>query len=255
MKDQQFLDEIRRKIQASLAESEREPLSPEEDAQKFMDDLFEFDRQLEEAPRITVRERIGNPNLEPAAEIPPFALEEAVNTLFELLGEHDIVVDFMGEWDDLAMYRYITEELLNEEMEDIRVKGYVSCFEATTPEYDVQMWVDIFVGELFWEHRENFLPNMDKQPIYDTAGNPITLAKFGLKVEMVWAKLPPNARPDTTPITTQVIGDKGTVTAVISWHHYGEQKQVKSFFHLQPSPYFGWDIVQTSLLDDILVIV
>lgn len=59
MKDQQFLDEIRRKIQASLAESEREPLSPEEEDQRFMDELLEFDRQLEEAPRITVRERIG----------------------------------------------------------------------------------------------------------------------------------------------------------------------------------------------------
>ncbi|MBE2224700.1 MAG: hypothetical protein IAF02_24380, partial [Anaerolineae bacterium] len=51
MKDQQFLDEIRRKIQASLAESEREPLSPEEEDQRFMDELLEFDRQLEEAPR------------------------------------------------------------------------------------------------------------------------------------------------------------------------------------------------------------
>jgi hypothetical protein len=30
------------------------------------------------------------------------------------------------------------------------------------------------------------------------------------------------------------------------------QKQVESFFRLQPSPYFGWDVVQTSLLDDLL---
>ncbi len=33
-----------------------------------------------------------------------------------------------------------------------------------------------------------------------------------------------------------------------------EQKRVESFFRLQPSPYFGWDVVQTSLLEDLLAV-
>ena len=87
------------------------------------------------------------------AEIPPYALEEAVEDLLELLAEHGIAVDFMGGWDDLAAYRFLTEELLDEEMDDIRIEGMFSHFEATTPEYDVQMLVDIFVTDLFWQDR------------------------------------------------------------------------------------------------------
>ncbi|GJM40480.1 MAG: hypothetical protein DHS20C20_07620 [Ardenticatenaceae bacterium] len=54
------------------------------------------------------------------------------------------------------------------------------------------------------------------------------------------------------PITTQVADDEGTVTAVVTWQLGDEQKQVESFFRLQPSPYYGWDVVQTPLLDDLL---
>jgi hypothetical protein len=42
------------------------------------------------------------------------------------------------------------------------------------------------------------------------------------------------------------------VTAVISWHDSQERKEVESFFRLQPSPYYGWDVVQTWLLDQLL---
>jgi protein-disulfide isomerase-like protein with CxxC motif len=49
-----------------------------------------------------------------------------------------------------------------------------------------------------------------------------------------------------------VTDDEGTVTAVVTWQLDNEQKQVESFFRLQHSPYYGWDVVQTSLLDDLL---
>lgn len=44
-----------------------------------------------------------------------------------------------------------------------------------------------------------------------------------------------------------------TGTAVITWHNNENEHigQVESYFCLQPSPYTGWDIVQTSLLDDL----
>jgi hypothetical protein len=142
--------------------------------------------------------------------------------------------------------------LLDEEMDDVRVKGFVSCFDASTPEYDVQMWVEIFVTDLFWQDDEHFLPNIDKQPIFDVAGNPISSAEFREKVALVWAELPVHTRANTTPLTTQVTEDEGMVTAVVTWFQNGEQKQVESCFRLQPSPYFGWDVVQTSLLEDIL---
>lgn len=69
---------------------------------------------------------------------------------------------------------------------------------------------------------------------------------------MVWALLPAERRVFVKPIATQVADGEGIVTAVITWQVDDEQKQVESFFRLQPSPYYGWDVVQTSLLDDLL---
>ena len=169
-----------------------------------------------------------------------------------LLAEHGIVVDFMGDWDDLAAYRFITEELLDEEMDDIRIEGMFTHFEATTPEYDVQMWVNIFVTDLFWQDRKDFVAGLDKQPLYNNQGDPISLAEFAQKLELVGARLPAETRAFMEPINTQVTDDEGRVTAVITWQLNNEPKQVESFFRLQPSPYFGWDVVQTSLLDDLL---
>ena len=268
MQDHHSLDEIRQQLQESLAQSKRDRLreqhgmkfehtdsrlSPEAE-NEWLDHLLEFERQFEKNETITVRERIGNPHIQPITEIPLYALEEAVEKLLELLAESGIVIDFMGEWDDLAAYQFIIEEMLDEEMDDIRIEGMFTHFEATTPAYDVQMWVDIFVGDIFWQDREDFLQGLEKQPFFDAAGEPMTAAEFGQKVQAVWAQMPARTRVDVSPITTQVAKNEGEVTAVITWHIGDEKKQVESFFRLQPSPYFGWAVVQTTLLDDLLAL-
>ena len=266
MDDNDSLDEMRRRIQESLTQAKRErlrdefgmlfeysdpSLSPKEQNDWF-DYIMEFERQFENSQTITVRERIGNPPLQLLEEIPPDALEEAVDNLLDLLVEHGIVIDFMGEWDDLAAYRFITEELLDEEMDDIRIEGMFTHFDAATPEYDVQMWVENFVQDVFWQEREYFLPGLEMQPHFDITGEPIPFTDFARKLEAVWERLPVTKGVNVRPVATQVVEDEGTVTAVITWHSGDEQKEIESFFRLQPSPYSGWDVVQSSLLDDLL---
>jgi hypothetical protein len=266
MNDQE-LDEIRRRMQDSLIEANRDQLREQygmqfdnldssklssEAKNEWLEDVLEFERQFENAKTITVRERIGNPTIRPVEEIPQSELEETVNELLELLYENTIAVGFAGEWDDLAAYRYLTEELLDSEIDDIQIEGMFTCFTPTTPEYDVEMWVENFVWELFWQEREYFLPGLDKQPLFDMAGEPISYARFVEKIETVWSHLPVTKGVDVNPIVTQVVEDEGTVTAEITWRVDDEQKQVESVFRLQPSPYGGWDVVQTSLLDNLL---
>ena len=266
MVDNDSLDDIRRQIQESLAESKREQLREEfgmlhdytdprlspEAQNDFLDYVLEFERQFENAERITVRERIGNPPIQPVEEIPLHMLEGAVDKLLELLFENGIVVDFMGDWDALAAYRFIAEELLDEEMDDIRIEGMISHFDATTPEYDVKFWVEHFVNDVFCQERMYFLSGLEKQPLFDESGRPISVTKFRQKVEAVWQQLPVTKYVGVKPIATQVADEEGSVTAVISWHNDEERKEVESFFRLQPSPYTGWDVVQTTLLDDLL---
>ena len=216
--------------------------------------MLEFEKQFEQAKAITVRERIGNPSIRPLKELPFYAVGEAVTTLLELLAAHGIAIDFLGEVDDLEVYRYLTEELLDEEIDDIRIEGMTTHFTYTTLEYDVQMWVEGFVLDLFTHEKEYFLPGLAQQPLFDGDGSPITAAQFIQKIKAVWQCLSPTNRLEVKPIVTQASIDEATMTAVITWQddQLEEERQVESFFRLQPSPYTGWDVVHTTLLDDLL---
>lgn len=267
MKDKRDLDEMRQQIQDSLRQSKRDelrdkfgmqagytnPKLPPEEEIAWLDSVLEFERQFENVKIVTVRERIGNPDIKPLDEIPLYALGQAVDDLLHLLAENGVGVDFLGDFDDIAAYRYLTEELLDEEIDDLR-GGWMSVFTPSTPEYDVQMWVEDFVLDLFTQEREYFLSSFDKQPLFDMTGEPITAVYFRNQIETVWQHLPASNKFSVEPIAVQVEGEEGTVTAVISWHNNEDETigQVESFFRLQPSPYTGWDVVQTSLLDDLL---
>jgi hypothetical protein len=244
-----WLDEIRRRVQESLSQAKRDTLRdeqgmkfeytdarlPPEAENEWLDHVLEFERQFEQARRITVRERIGNPPIQPLSDLPQYAVDEAVTALLELLAAHNIAVDFLGDVDEAEAYRYLTEELLDQEMDDIRIEGMVTHFTYSTPEYDVQMWVDDFVQDVFTHEKEYFLPGLAKQPLFNAQGEPVTAEQF-------------------QRITTQVDGDEAEVWALVAWNDEAQQTegQVESHFRLQPSPYTGWDVVQTSLLDDLL---
>lgn len=264
----EWLDEIRLRIQKSLSQAKRDKLHTEygmefeytnpglspEVENEWLDYVLEFERQFERAGYITIRERIGNRPIQPLSDLPLNVVGEAVTVLLDLLAAHGIAVDFLGDVDELEAYRYLTEELLDEEMDDISIEGMMTHFTHSTPEYDVQMWVESFVRDLFTHEKEYFLPGLATQPLFNAQGEPITASQFQQTIEAVWERLPPINKVGIEPVVTQVEGDEAKVWAVISWND-GVRKfkgQVESYFRLQPSPYTGWDVVQTSLLDDLL---
>lgn len=114
----------------------------------------------------------------------------------------------MSEWDDPAAYRYITEELLDEEMDDIRIEGTYVHFDTATPEYDVQMWVEEFVWDVFHQEREYFLPGLKKQPLFDENGAPLAFADFATKLEAVWTHLPEMEHVEVIPSKIEVAGPR-----------------------------------------------
>ena len=129
----------------------------------------------------------------------------------------------------------------------------MSVFAPSTLEYDVQMWVENFVLDLFMQEQEYFLPGLDKQPLFSMVGELVTAVRFRQQIEAVWKLMPATNQFSVEPITVQVNKEEGTVASVISWRNGHEEAvgQVESCFRLQPSSYTGWDVVQTSLLDDL----
>ena len=260
--DNEFLDEQRRRIQQSLIKAKKEELNekygmnlefsesklPPEEEIEWLDHVREFERQFESAKQITVRERLGNPDIKPLTEMPLHALRDAVEQLLELLYEHNIVVDFLGEFDDIAAYRVLTEELMDEEMDDITIKDMFVHFPYSTDEYDVQMWVEDFLITLYAGSEETieYIIRPDEQ--YDAAGHPVTPAQWLDFHRAFWAMMPQMRGIQITPIVITIEGNYASVTAKIPWPN-DENKEAT--FRLKRSPYEGWDVIQASFFGEI----
>jgi len=101
---------------------------PPEVERAWLDSIERFEQAIGSSKTTTVREFIGNPPLRPLGEVPPEELREAVDWLMELLAANDIVVQ-IGDHVSLAeTYRFLSEELMAAETDDIRVEGFSTLF-------------------------------------------------------------------------------------------------------------------------------
>jgi hypothetical protein len=215
---------------------EREPPQPYQSWEEYFDD---FDRQLEEAPPITVRKRIGNPNLRPVDDIPDSEMEDELDKLLELLYANNIVIDFIHDIGDREAYRFITEELLDETMDDIRIPDIYSHFiyEEFHPndEDDVQLWTSEFLAIFFKEGTEGlFIPIGDKE-LYDAGGNSISQKEFKKQIDEFHALYPVITEYKYEINSLHVEGNYATVEAKTSWAGLNQREQAM----VRPTRYPG----------------
>jgi hypothetical protein len=219
-----------------LLEGHSEKMSPQAEGE-WLDYITEFERQFEHAKQISVRERIGNPEVMPLAQVPDSDLEVELDRMLELLGEHNIMIDFLHEQDEREMYRFITEELLDEMTDDIRIPGMVSHFiyEEFHPndEDDITAAMDEFLYALFRQEFKDpesmFYHTVSQENMHDANGKPLSLEAF---------------KED---------GDHSTAQANIDWHAIPKNEKTVvrheggSEFKLTRSIYGGWDIIHANI--------
>ncbi len=124
-----------------------EDLPPEIES-AWLNSVQEFEKQYENAKLTTVWEFMGKPSFKTKEELAPQELTMELKRLFELLQDSNIALDTLCEVDDLELYRFITEELFQYEMDDICMPGMTSCFtyEEFHPnaKLDIERAIDYF---------------------------------------------------------------------------------------------------------------
>lgn len=259
----EWVDSLRAGIQKALIESKRKTLKDEYGALfsrdsgrlppdmelAWLDYMLEMERGLEESRPITVREHIGEPALVDESELDDHAVSAALDALWVKLAEHEIAVDFMGDVTDREMYRLLSGPLLDETFEP--VSGFTSVFAYCTPTYEMVFWTEQFLLNVFTQERQMYLPYLDRQPWFDGAGQALAPAEVAAKLETIWRRLRPTAAFELLPLWTRVADEAGTVQGIVRWLNSakGEYQQLNALFQLRPSPYTGWDVVDTVFLD------
>jgi hypothetical protein len=236
-------------------DAEEGPPEPYNTWEEYFDD---FDRQLEEAPQTTVRRRIGNPKIRPANEIPDSEIEAELDKLLELLYANNVVIDFIHDIGDREAYIFITEELLDETMDDIRIPDMYSHFiyEEFHPndEDDVELWTGEFLDTFFKEGTEGFFIPIGDKELYDAEGNLISQKEFKEQIDKFHALYPAITEFNYEIIRLNIEGDYATVEVQTSWAglHKNEQAILRyegiSTLRLKRSLDIGWDVIQANVV-------
>ncbi len=115
--DEERIPKDEREIEEMLEEEMLGELD-EEDDEEFIHQVEEFKKEHSKGKMIRVYEKIGKPKFPELKKVDPHKLKEELRRLIVALDRHNIIVHSHGEYDDKEKYRFITEEIFNEVVED-----------------------------------------------------------------------------------------------------------------------------------------
>ena len=128
----------------------------EEFDEEWKDFIEEFDHKRATAKRVLLRDYISNPQVIPLSLLPVTEIESELDRLLDILAEHNVYIDFLGEIESIEAYRFITEELLNEEVEDIHIEGMNQHFIYEEFHPSDEYWEDDDWENSDWGHGEDW---------------------------------------------------------------------------------------------------
>lgn len=246
--------ELTEKYGAVFFPDENPNLSPEEE-NAWLDNIDAFEAQYEHAARITVREFIGNPYVRAPANVPLEELEGEVTRLLDILTEHNIIIDFIHEVKMAEVHRFLVEELLEEEIDDIRIPDMLHHFiyEEFHPNdrEDAKTWTEEFLEAFARWDQEMLEATLGDQGLRDGQGHRLT------PEDLVQAMMAFHARYgilrgfNVTTLVSELKDDHAVVEAILTWHRisYGEEEPFRAELtvRLERNPFGGWDVVQADL--------
>lgn len=109
----------------------------EEDDEEFIHNVKEFEKEHSKAKMINIYNKIGKPKFSNIKKLEPGIVKEELKKLILLLDKYNIIVHFHNDYPEKEKYRFITEEIFKEVVEDDKKHHHVAfVYEDYHPEMD-----------------------------------------------------------------------------------------------------------------------
>ena len=130
---------------------------------EFMKNVLAFEHSYSAAKNFKVSEVLGNPKFKQAIELDDQAIVAALEELIALINKKQMAIDFTGTYESRTKYKFIVEELFNEEITDAGIPDMVMHFiyEEFHPNHKMDIetktmkfmsaWFRRTTDELAWE--------------------------------------------------------------------------------------------------------
>lgn len=189
---------------------------PPEVENKFLKQITKFHKLQENASLVQVYKFIGEPEYDHVNDLSDKEVRSALKKIVRLLVKHQIVVDVLSEVGEREFYRFITEELFKQEVQNIRMKGWMTQFiyEDFHPndEYDVKSAVKDITNFIFNKGSMFFEPLFSEE-MKDNIGLSMEREDFQHKVEEFWARHH-NIKQAEYEITSLLFANNKTIATV-----------------------------------------
>lgn len=236
---------------------DEDPGVPPETEARWLDCVEHIETQFEQAGTVTIRALIGDPTFHPPDSIPPSTLESEINTILALLYRHQIRVDFLADVSDEDAYRFLTTELMDQEVQDVHMEGLYTCFvyEHFHPNdrYDAVEAVKDFLWHLFSRKIEFIGLHFHDRGMRDAAGVAVSSAQMESTVRS-WVTSIALFTTHIIKVTACVVtGDDAVVRVDVRWsglaaQTFSERSAAgEALFRLRRGPVAGFDIVQMTV--------
>ena len=160
---------------------------PAEVESQWLDSVEALETQFRSAGEVMVREYVGRPQFRPIESIPVARIPHEVELILEFLHDRHVNVEFLAEVSDADAYRFLTGELMDQRIENIRLEGLSTCFiyEHYHPNdrYDATEVVKDFLWRLFGHRAEGLAEHFARSGMRDASGRSVTSAVMKRTVE------------------------------------------------------------------------
>jgi len=231
-------------------------LSPEAEGE-WLDYITEFERQFAANGQITLREFVGNPDVRPLTAIPPDELPAATETLLELLTRNNVEVQFDREVSDAEAYRFITEELFNEMMDNIRIDQMMHTFMYDDYHPDevthIRNDAEGFLNDVFARRRKCVWMALSQENPIACMGQQMSLDQFMQALESFYRGISSFTSHHVQILSVEPGAPHSQVTAAVTWTGISSDRTKPvgasgiATLRFAVSPYGGWDIVHVSV--------
>lgn len=135
----------------------------------FLKNVMAFEQNWAGAKPVKVYELLGKPDFKRSEDLTDDELETALDEISDLLSEKNIDVYFDDEVDNRSRYRFITEELFEEESTFMPMPGMTTCFDyeefhpnhkkdiERRAEEFINEWLGRTLNEKSWELASEFI--------------------------------------------------------------------------------------------------
>lgn len=164
-------EEKKKKIEAEFGagywgKSEETELPPEIESQ-FLDHIMAFENGWKDAKQITLYEFLGKPTYRKLEELNEEEIHDELNLLYELMEEHQICLDTICEVSEQEIYRFIIEELLFKEKDDMHIPGMIThyTYEEFHPNhaYDIENYSTEFMISYLEKENDHYTTHLSSE--------------------------------------------------------------------------------------------